>query len=303
MKKRKGMTLIEVIVSLAIYGIMAMLVAEIMTLVNATMRATNQLNDRLSYEAKFADNLQTVDDRGNALSATVVNFQIRYNNNSQIVGGASREALEYTAQYDNSHVVGQRYSENVNYRFMTFDRVASNRSAFPGEMFQVSIRPVPYFSADEGSLSDAEKQALVASANSIISTITELKIETETGTDFFPLGSGVSELNFTNGDVMLGSDIQVQIFNTSEAIPDSVQTVEANLKFNTKRDFFHDGVSREWNKDVPGRIYLYVKVGSSSDNATYYNQCLFEWNINTGEFNVSRSYTVDDVFPLPPVYP
>ena len=56
-RKLKGMTLMEVVVSLAVYAVIGLLIAEIMTLVNATMKATNQLNRRLSYEAKFADNL------------------------------------------------------------------------------------------------------------------------------------------------------------------------------------------------------------------------------------------------------
>lgn len=55
-RKLKGMTLMEVVVSLAVYAVIGLLIAEIMTLVNATMKATNQLNRRLSYEAKFADN-------------------------------------------------------------------------------------------------------------------------------------------------------------------------------------------------------------------------------------------------------
>ena len=44
-------------VSIGVYAVTALLLTEIMTLVNSTMKATNQLNRRLAYEAKFADNL------------------------------------------------------------------------------------------------------------------------------------------------------------------------------------------------------------------------------------------------------
>lgn len=56
-RKLKGMTLIEVVISIGIYAVIALLLTEIMSLVNATMKATNQLNRRLAYEAKFADNM------------------------------------------------------------------------------------------------------------------------------------------------------------------------------------------------------------------------------------------------------
>ena len=59
--KLKGMTLIEVVISIGVYAVIALLLTEIMSLVNATMKATNQLNRRLAYEAKFADNLLTHD--------------------------------------------------------------------------------------------------------------------------------------------------------------------------------------------------------------------------------------------------
>ena len=56
-RKLKGMTLIEVVISIGIYAVIALLLTEIMSLVNATMKATNQLNRRLAYESKFADNM------------------------------------------------------------------------------------------------------------------------------------------------------------------------------------------------------------------------------------------------------
>jgi len=59
--KLKGMTLIEVVISIGVYAVIALLLTEVMSLVNATMKATNQLNRRLAYEAKFADNLLTHD--------------------------------------------------------------------------------------------------------------------------------------------------------------------------------------------------------------------------------------------------
>lgn len=304
MKKQKGMTLIEVIISIAIYGIMAMLVTEIMTLVNATMRATDQLNDRLSFEAKFADNLQTTDDEGNTLTRQGVTFQVRYDNDSRVVGADPLNpnpwtaALEYTAPYDNSSVVGTRYSENVNYRFITFDHVSSNHSSFPGENFFVYIRPVPYFTDEAGTLTDTEKQNAIAQANAAISQIKGLNVATQTGTRF--LDPTISEIDLLDTyPIVLGGDMAFNIFNSSETVADTDQTVEANLMLNTTKDMFGDNVARAWNKDAPAKIFLYVKVGSSAENITFYNKCLIEWNINNGKFAVSKSYTLEEEIPDP----
>ncbi len=56
MKRAKGMTLIEIIVSMAIYAVIALLLSQIMMTVNATIRNTNSLNKRLTAESYYADN-------------------------------------------------------------------------------------------------------------------------------------------------------------------------------------------------------------------------------------------------------
>ena len=168
--KRKGMTLLEVIISIAVYAVLALLLAEIMTLVNSTMRSTEQLNKRLSYEAKFADNLNIVNSDGtqfdklteNVGGANVpaVKVSIRYDvketdkvrSDGQVVSitadanktiardlsNNQLRASEYTTDYDETSN-GTHYHDNTNYRFMTFDKVSLGKSVKPGGAFPVHI--------------------------------------------------------------------------------------------------------------------------------------------------------------------
>lgn len=133
MKKRnlKGMTLMEIVVSMAVYGVLALLLVEIMSCVNGTMRTTNQLNKRLAYEAKFADNRLTEDGYG-VMTATPRTLQIMYGSES-IPSGAA----EYTARYENTNHVDDDRSAGTNYKYLVY---APPSATTPTGKFTVRIR-------------------------------------------------------------------------------------------------------------------------------------------------------------------
>ena len=55
-KTLKGVTLIEIILSMAVYAVIALLLCEIMTTINMTMKSTTAMDRRFSAEAQYADN-------------------------------------------------------------------------------------------------------------------------------------------------------------------------------------------------------------------------------------------------------
>lgn len=158
--KRKGLTLLEVIISIAVYAVLALLLAEIMTLVNKTIRSTEQLNNRLSYEAKYADNLMTADEDG-AFDTQKVNVKIQYdvtgkenasgaapspgeqvakvksNKTLDAFNGSPLKSDEYTAHY-NETSLGTHFHDNTNYRFMRFDKTNLDKSK-PADMFSLRL--------------------------------------------------------------------------------------------------------------------------------------------------------------------
>lgn len=331
MKKQKGMTLMEIIVSCAIYAMFALLIAETMTLVNSTMRATNQLNRRLSFEGRNADNMVTTDLSAIRNSETRhVNYQIRYDGSwsgSSWTGPTkyvavnpnasassysvydsanarnNKDGLEYVANYDDSAVVGTRYNQNVNYRFMTFDKVVLTPEGWPGNVFEVNIQLVPYFTSDDSTLTDAEKQNAIAKANQNLS-----KMETMDITDVqnAPLMAGedthIGPPAGSHG-YALGATYTVRVENICEVIPDGTQNMPAEIKFNVKGEKVGSSSSDidNWT-DFRCTYYQYVNVGTSRSNESYYNRVIIEYNVAERKFKVVDSIR-SDAPPTLPVYP
>lgn len=137
-RKLKGMTLIEVVISIGIYAVIALLLTEIMSLVNATMKATNQLNRRLAYEAKFADNMLLSDGKTSWADArTDGRTQITVSLSSKDAAPSGEtfaipafSGFEYMVNADNLERGNGKTEDasqmlinpNTNYRFMVFTK-------------------------------------------------------------------------------------------------------------------------------------------------------------------------------------
>ena len=311
MKAKKGMTLIEIVVSMGVYAIIALLVVRIMSTVNAVMRSTNQLNDRLSYEAKFADNVQTNDDASHAFDVVRVDYEIIYDiktaadgstNGKRInSGGTERAAFEYTvdAVNSNAQIIGEVLHSNVNYRFMTFNKVPVASPERPTTPFRVVLRPVAYFSGkysktpgDTGysdkmekqfdeNMTETERTAAVTSANAVISKFDRI---TATGTNFSD-GSG-SKVIIDKSDeakkMALNADYEVLVNPVTEAEVLAGDTVSKLISFTAVKN----GANYSTGSAT---YYMYVKYGSEDTSIVFYNQVVIEYNVNTGALNPLKS--------------
>jgi Tfp pilus assembly protein PilE len=115
----KGMTLFEIVISILIYGVIALLLVQIMGTVNTTMRTTDLLNERLAYEQKFADNRLTVaDSRGTIVADTdPKNLSIQFGEEGSLktIGAKGKQyEIQYNSGNDFDNV------KDVNYRYMVF---------------------------------------------------------------------------------------------------------------------------------------------------------------------------------------
>ncbi|MCR4760835.1 MAG: type II secretion system GspH family protein [Oscillospiraceae bacterium] len=331
MKKQKGMTLVEIVISMAIYGLLALLLTEIMTCVNASMRATRQLNNRLSYEAKFADNQLTTGANA-TFSLNRHDFVINYDGgtrqiNDDPTAANHMDAFEWTANMFDGSIVGERYATDINYRFMKFAHQGADLSSYPGPNYHLIIRPVAYFSSDvTGSpgLTNAEMQALDTRARDEIKFLSEIRITNGTLVDpstdaDIPAGDAAYTIKGAAGHTYfeesdLNTDIDLFVHNSSDVRLPTDRDVSGIIGFQTRaRNIIHVqnhlGVAQPDERDTDIKPYsnpqvtyhMYVRLGESETNATYYETTVIEYNVLTGEMHALPALKADDPIPVHPL--
>lgn len=328
MKKQKGMTLVEIVISMAIYGLLALLLTEIMTCVNASMRATRQLNNRLSYEAKFADNQLTTGANA-TFSLNRHDFVINYDGgtrhiNDDPTAANHMDAFEWTANMFDGSIVGERYATDINYRFMKFAHQGADLSSYPGPNYCLIIRPVAYFSADAATLTDAEMTALNNSAGDEIKFLSEIRVTNGTLVDpstdaDIPAGDAAYTIKGAAGHTYfeesdLNTDIPLFVHNSSDVRLPTDRDVSGIIGFQTRaRNIIH--VKDHLGHDKPNErdtdikpysnpevtYHMYVRLGESETNATYYETTVIEYNVLTGEMHALPALKHDDPIPVHPL--
>ncbi len=282
-KKMKGMTLVEIVISIAIYGMIALLITEVMTLINATIRSTQQLNTRLSYEAKYADNLLTKDSNGVAFTSLQENVILNYNNGTtqstslpavrvsivydldnatgaktldrnqfadytEAGGAALLRASEYETDYD-GNIVGTNYHPNTNYKFMTFNKVSAGTEPKPEGAFVLAL-----------TLDDADAAAIT-------------KIEVEG-----PLNDGTTSRVLTKamqsgGSFATGQVLNIDLLNNAPATGDlgtTFQDVTVKIYKNVIAPTSGKNLGEQIVSESEVRAYTAVQV-STYEN--YYTTC------------------------------
>jgi prepilin-type N-terminal cleavage/methylation domain-containing protein len=303
MKKQKGMTLVEIVISMAIYGILALLLTEIMTCVNASMRATHQLNNRLSYEAKFADNQLTSGANAN-FTLNTHNFEINYGPSlsHQINTDHRMVAYEWTANMFDADIVGERYATDINYRFMKFAHEGADIADYPGHNYRIAIRPVAYLTRDFSTLTDAERAARTTRAETEIQHLDAIYVvngdliqEHDGSAD--PVVPYTAEdasyikkidlrgLTAADLDTILTGDMFFVDNNSNMRSPDD-REVSGIINFASYK-FFDINGSRESSPRLystqEATYFTYVRLGDSETNATFYDGTLIEFDVLTGE--------------------
>lgn len=139
--RKKGMTLAEVVIAMAIAGILALLMVQIMNSVNATMSATSMLNKRLAYEGKFADNLVVT-----GANKKDISVSIEYDPNQMPVqlrnSAGDNQVSEYTVQCPDSEMSHRSTIQNkpeTNYRFFIVQPFRYQEATMPTNEYVVEL--------------------------------------------------------------------------------------------------------------------------------------------------------------------
>ena len=179
-KRLKGMTLMEIVVSMAIYGMLALLVVQIMLVVNSTMRATTQLNTRLSYESKFADNQMTTGSTDVVLTGARKGVTITFNYGAAVpssisipsTGDHAVIAHEYQADYQSGR--DDDMSKDINYHYMVYSKGTGGAGPSPTDPADAWLAAGDFhlYINNGGFAKDIKK--VVASGSDVTSTVADV---------------------------------------------------------------------------------------------------------------------------------
>ncbi len=240
---RKGMTLIEILVAIAIYAVLALLLTEIMTLVNATMRSADQLNKRLAYEAKYADNLITTGENGPFDSNDAFDKAIiTYDTDSTL----EAYGTEYITNYENPNASGVEYHSDLNYKFIVFGKPSDSSVATRTENFKIlivipeAIDPANYIVVETNFVNaqyngtshpyegDASRRIVLDEANYSISGNTLLTLELDVSA--IDAADGAGSFTFSLFDDMVATNPAT---GETKTIND-VEILRSTINFRTK---------------------------------------------------------------------
>lgn len=140
-KKLKGLSLMEIIISIAVYAIIALLMAEIMGCINATMTSTSRLNERLDSEALLVDNKETNPGSTPFRNPNRVNViaHIGLSSSAGLVLAQGTELIPATSSETGRIEFGDDQN-STHFRFMSFTNRDPHADPGPGESFEFKIK-------------------------------------------------------------------------------------------------------------------------------------------------------------------
>ena len=278
--KRKGMTLFEIIISIAIYAVLAALLTEIMTLINATMRSTREMNTRLAYEAKFADNLQDMP----GFDHDDCNLFISYGgtNGDHVLGEtpgggtpSGTHVVQYTVQYNpEAGIGGFNFHDGTNYKFMMFDKVGQVQREKPGPTFKIELQLKPNHQADKIT----RIKVLEVTDENTSQVITELKSDSE----ITPPAGG-------KFDAEKGQSIDIMVSNDAPVVEDALNTATKDWSGKIKIEVYTIDPNQNAEVLTASAVVEFYTAIKISNWVNYYPGCVVTYEQDTRKFAILAS--------------
>ncbi len=130
MKRFKGMTLLEVVISIAIFALLSLLIVQSITQINTIIRRTTDMNERIYQEKVYVNTHQT------AFMDEVTNYEANTTLLSVEYGGVTVnptvEAVERVTKNDGSADAiarDDRLDSGLHFRFLEFGGIGHSSSA------------------------------------------------------------------------------------------------------------------------------------------------------------------------------
>ncbi len=128
MKRFKGMTLLEVVISIAIFALLSLLIVQSITQINTIIRRTTDMNERIYQEKVYVNTHQTAfmdEVKTYEASATNPLLSVEYGG---VVVHPTTDAIERVTKNDGSQEAidrDNRLDSSLHFRFLEFGGVAT----------------------------------------------------------------------------------------------------------------------------------------------------------------------------------
>lgn len=123
MKRVKGMTLLEIVISLAIFALLSTVILQVISTTNNIMKATNYLTERLYMERSHANTNEAagLDDEDIALNKSPNALSVVYGDQTVV---PTVPVKQMTTKTDvDSMYSSDLYNNTTHYRFLSFNKV------------------------------------------------------------------------------------------------------------------------------------------------------------------------------------
>lgn len=128
MKRYKGMTLLEIVISIAIFALLSLLIVQSITQINTIIRRTTDMNERIYQEKVYVNTHQTAFmDEVKTYEASATNPQLSVEYGGVMVHPTT-DAIERVTKNDGSQASidrDTRLDSSLHFRFLEFGGVAS----------------------------------------------------------------------------------------------------------------------------------------------------------------------------------
>ena len=271
-KKLKGLSLMEIIISIAVYAIIALLMAEIMGCINATMTSTSRLNERLDSEALLVDNKDT--NPGNTtyrnLNRVNVIAHIGESTSAGLVLDQGTELIPATSSEPGRIEFGDDQN-STHFRFMDFDNRDLDITFNPGSDFTFKIKLT--HALDDASFAALPRNNLrkVTGIKEVHVSSPAVKFYDDTDPDNPVLTNYIEfthdQLHLNNGDDFI--TLRFPYYMSTDPIVVTVEIIpnfEPNIHFDMNPDeikYLKDGKL--------SFVQFYETVGSEKETYAYFN--------------------------------
>lgn len=132
MKRYKGMTLLEIVISIGIFALLSLLIVQSITQINTIIRRTSDMNERIYQEKVYVNTHQTAcmdDVKTYEANSTSHLLSVEYGG---VVAYPNTDAIERVTKNDGSQAAvdrDNRLDSGLHFRFLEFGGVASASSS------------------------------------------------------------------------------------------------------------------------------------------------------------------------------